>query len=766
MSQKLLETFTRRWHERLLETPEVVHQLAEHRGVTDIEAVKHLELGLVDVPSPNKLDTNTYRMLKTFGILDPDLIGMVSLPLRTWDNRITNYYFISVNGHASTSSAQVASTGSATGDRIIRSGGVINLKAFNVFKSLVLVDNMADFFAYLQCVKENVIPLIQSERMPGDVADAIRRSKIEEIVLLNDSPYWELLKERLKTTDARVYEITLPEGKSVTEYLKEQSPQRLTAYIEAEKAKAIKRHKDEQPLEESRREYLQVIEETGELRFMGEDRSYRVRGFNRDGFEKIVQLSLEIEGRSFPEKIDLSRSQGRARFANIAAAEFEMSPESVRADLTYIYKTLDRMQDERFKQKAGINKDEVHIVTPSGITKALDLLARRDIIDEILLRDAERLGFVGEEINKKLYYVSAASRLTGEPLSVLVIASSGSGKSFGLSTIMNLMPPEEVLKYSRLSQHALYYKSEEELRGKVLYLEEIVGMEEALKSIRMLLSSGELAVSVVEKDQRTGTLRTVERRIKVVIPVLSSGVRDIFDEETLSRFLVTYNDETVKHRERILKAQAYKYSLEGERSSPYRERILKRHRDIQKVLDRTVRVANAFSEDILLNPQLNIVTRKQMQYLRIMYNVAFLRQHRKERKAGLDKLGTPFTYVEVDGNDVRTANEIASHVFQYARGDLSKTVSEAFLMVKRLIERKVQNSRLNILEVGVSKKELMDEYHWPETTARRFLCELVRHEYLLKIRESRNRHHAYRLAFDGEMKVQGLNLLDPGKLKK
>jgi len=751
MSQKLLEAITRKWHERLLETPEAVRQLAEHRNVSNIEAVKHLELGLADVPSPNKLDRNTYRMLKTFGILDPDLIGMVSLPLRTWDNRITNFYFISVNGHE---------------DKIVRPGGIVNLKAFSVFKSLVIVDNLTDFFTYIQSVKENVVPLIQSERMPEDVIDAVKRSKVEEIVLLNDSPYWELLRDKLKATDARTLEITLPEGKSVTEYLKEQSPQRLAAYIEAEKAKAIKREKDERPREEARKEYLSVIEETGELRFMGEDRSYRVRGFNRDGFEKIVQLSLEIEGRSFPDKIDLSRSQGRARFANIASAEFEMSPESVRTDLTYIYKTLDKMQDERFKAKSGINKDEVHIVTPSDITKTIDLLSRRDILDEILLRDAERLGFVGEEINKKLYYVSAASRLTGEPLSVLVIASSGSGKSFGLSTIMSLMPPEELLKYSRLSQHALYYKSEEELRGKVLYLEEIVGMEEALKSIRMLLSSGELAVSVVEKDQRTGTLRTVERRIKVDIPVLSSGVRDIFDEETLSRFLLTYNDETVKHRERILKAQAYKYSLEGERSSPYRERILKRHRDIQKVLDRTIRVANTFADDILLNPHLNIVTRKQMQYLRIMYNVAFLRQHRKEKKAGLDKLGNPFTYVEVDVNDVLTANEVAAHVFQYARGDLSKTYSEAFLSVKRLIEQKVRNSRLSILEVGVSKKELMDEYHWPETTARRFLYELVKHEYLIKVRESRNRHHVYKLAFEGELKIQGLNLLDPKKLGK
>ena len=180
------------------------------------------------------------------------------------------------------------------------------------------------------------------------------------------------------------------------------------------------------------------------------------------------------------------------RFASIAGNEFETSADLIRDDLAFIYQTLDRMQDERFKAKAGIHAEDVHIVTPSEASKVIDLLTKRDLLNEMLLRDAERLGFVGEEINKKLYYLSATSRLTGKPLSTLVIASSGSGKSFGLSTIMNMMPPDEMLKYSRLSQHALYYKSEEELRGKVMYLEEIIGMEEALKSIRMLLSSGEL----------------------------------------------------------------------------------------------------------------------------------------------------------------------------------------------------------------------------------------------------------------------------------
>ena len=52
---------------------------------------------------------------------------------------------------------------------------------------------------------------------------------------------------------------------------------------------------------EEEKPYLKVTEDVGELRFENDDRLYRVRGFNRDGFEKIVQMSLETEGRAFPD---------------------------------------------------------------------------------------------------------------------------------------------------------------------------------------------------------------------------------------------------------------------------------------------------------------------------------------------------------------------------------------------------------------------------------------------------------------------------------
>jgi len=750
MSQKAIEQLCVNWQSALMENGEALHLLDELRQINRLEKFKDLELGLVKVPAKDDLPEQVYHSLKSFGLMNEKIAGMVSVPLRKKDNRIANFYFVSLNGKD---------------DTIIRQGGIVNLKAFTGYKKLVIVDSMNDYFAYYQQVKENVVPLIQSATMPDDLAGMIAQSSTEEIVLVNESPYWPLLKEKLKDLEVRIFEIAFPEGRSVKQFLESNSPNKLIAYLENEKAKIVKQIKESVP--EPVGEYMKVIEETGQIRFTADDRLYLVRGFHKDGFEKIVQMSLEIDGFAFPDKVDLSRSQSRQRFANIAGSEFEISSDIIRNDLTFIYRTLDKMQDDRFKEKIGLLEKNVHILTRDDESKAIDRLTCRDILNEILIKDTERLGFVEEEVNKKLFYIAATSRLTGKPLSVLDISPPGTGKSFGLSMIMDFMPPDEALKYSRLSPQALYYKQESELQGRVLYIEELVGMEESLEPIRMLLSSGELAVSVVEKDPRTGQLRTVERRIKVDIPILSSGVRDLFDEETLSRFVLTYNDLTMKHVERILKSQSFKYSLDGEKTLKQRERFLKKHRDMQKVLDPSVMVVNPFADKIMVNPHLHIVTRKQEQYLRLIYNIAFLRQHSREKKQAEDRFGNIFTYIEANREDVVTANEIADYVFQFARGDLTKRLFDAYQSIEGLCRRQVKEKRINLHEYKFSRREVREHAGWDPVTAKRLFDELESLEYIRRVRGDRQgSQFLYRLAAFHERRSgdHDLKLLDPARV--
>ena len=807
MSQSALRELITRWNRRLLEDVEARRKLAVRTGVEKKAAIEALELGLVTVPARESLPANVAASLESFGALDREIEGMAALPLKKRDGRITNLFLVSLNGIT-----QDVST--AEGCRILRRGGVANLKALTVFKSVVLTDSMSDFFAYFHGVRENIIPLIESAAMPEDLSEAILKSGVEEIVFLNDSPRWDEFEPKLKDFGGRVIRLELPGNAAVRSYLEEHSPRRLLAYLEGEKARAMKasgvqrtagfatetqrhgertgngvkenngNHRGHRGTDEgteeggvtakavvalppaeapaAEKEYLRVSDEPGEIRFTGEERTYRVRGFSKDSFEKIVQLVMEVEGRAFPDKVDVARSQGRMRFAQAAAHEFEMSAETVKSDLAFIYKTLDKLQEDRFKQKLGLSEKTVYVISKDDEKKAIDRLTSRDLLTEILMKDTERLGYVEEEVNKKLFYLAGTSRLTGNPISVLDISPSGTGKSFGMSAVMELIPPDEMLSYSRLSPNALYYKNEDELRGKVLYIEELCGMEESLEPIRMLLSSGELSVSVVEKDPRTGTLRTVERRMKVNVPLLSGGTRDLFDEETLSRFVVTYNDLTPGHLDRVLKSQAARFGSSAGAFGLQREKILKRHRDFQKVMDSSLEVRIPFAEKIRINPRLHIATRKFQQYLRLIYTIAFVRQHSREKftSAGGGR------YIEAKKEDVALANVIMEYVLRYERGDLSKRLHDAYEIIVRYCTGKVKEKRMGLYEFKFSRREIRDCAGWEQTTAKRLFDELEALEYIRRVRgEKQGMQYLYRLVQYAEKHGVGdLMLLDPDTL--
>ncbi len=756
MSREAIEQLHKNWQKNLFDNYDAIEHLREARGIRTAGTIKALELGLAKVPKKENLPPEIFKSLKSFGLTEPGIAGTVSLPLRRRTGVITNFCFLDGNGDPA-------------GDRLIRKGGVINGKAFRAFRTILVTDNLPDFFTYFQNVKENIVPLIESERMPVDFTEAVINSEVDEIVLINDSPYWDPLRARLSKCDVKVYGISLPEGKSVSEYLKKSSGMKLVAYIEGEKAKLVKERVRESGTEESKDdenvpEYLKFIDGTGEARFQGEDRSYRVRGFNRDGFEKMVQVSLEVDGRVFPDKVDLSRSRSRVNFANSAAAEFEMSVDLVRNDLAFIYKTLDKLQDERFREKAGLGEKNIYTVTPDDISKAIETARSRDILDELLIKDTERTGFMDEDINKKLFYISATSRLTGKPVSVLDISPSGTGKSFCMSSILELMPPDEADINSRLTPKTLYYKNEEDIRGKVLAIEELVGIEEALDSIRMIVSAEMLSTSGTEKDPRTGMMRSVKFMINASIPVVSGGTRDLFDEETLSRFILTYNDLSQEHVKRILKAQARKYSAAGTKAGFSMERILKKHRDIQKSFDKNCVVIIPFADRIMLNPRLHIVTRKQEQYLRLIYNIAFIRQHSREKRREVDKNGSERTFIYAERDDAATANEIMRYVFRYALCHLTKRQHDAHQAILIYCSEKVKEKRIGLYECTFSRREIREHAGWDEATARRLLKELEGLEYIRRVSGARQgTRYLYKLVPFDQVRTgnDDLHLLDP-----
>ena len=101
-------------------------------------------------------------------------------------------------------------------------------------------------------------------------------------------------------------------------------------------------------------------------------------------------------------------------------------------------------------REAGHELHERSVATFWGVEDCAIELGTGNIFQSIL-NDYETLGIVGEESNKLMCYLAATTRLMEKPLNILVLSSSGAGKSTLQDKTLKLMPPEDVIRTSTIS---------------------------------------------------------------------------------------------------------------------------------------------------------------------------------------------------------------------------------------------------------------------------------------------------------------------------
>jgi hypothetical protein len=208
--------------------------------------------------------------------------------------------------------------------------------------------------------------------------------------------------------------------------------------------------------------------------------------------------------------IDLYSSRSRVWFAKLCADLFGAAEELVKEDVGKILALVENYTPKAKKAKPNEPSEQER-------DEALRLLKNPDMFGQILA-DLETIGVTGEATNKLVGYLAAVSRKTDEPLSVLIQSRSAAGKSTLQDVILSLVPDEDYVKYTRITDQALFYKDEDSLVNKILAIEEEVGMGGAAYSIRNIQSSKKITVAATGKDAATGKMRTEEYTVRVRWP--------------------------------------------------------------------------------------------------------------------------------------------------------------------------------------------------------------------------------------------------------
>jgi DNA primase catalytic core len=490
-------------------------------------------------------------------------------------------------------------------------------------------------------------------------------------------------------------------------------------------------------------------------------REYRVRGLSPFGLEKLkINLRLNVGNLFHLDTLDLYQSRARQNFSTVAAKSCRTSESIINADLLTL---IERLEAERLQMRKSSNAETETSVAMSETEKQTALaFLKNPQLTERIVKDFRRCGLVGERSTVLTAYLGSISRKLAEPLALLIVARSGAGKSALQDALCAFVPPEELVRVTRLTGQALFYKDPYSLQRKMLVIAEDEGAKEAVYSLRTLASDQRLSIAATRTDPNTGKLSTEHYEVfGPVVIVITTTSAEAFDEETRSRFVQLSMNESIEQTRIILSQQRHQHSLSGVLEKAESEEIKKLHHHAQRLV-RPLAVVNPFVEYLTYPSEKLIHRREQRKYLSLINSIALLHQYQREIKTA--KRGDiEIEYVEVELSDIALANELAEEILGKAMDELAPPVRGMFEAITKACREKAGELKIKTEDVQLTRREIREMTAWSDWQVRMYCQKLVEMEYLFAVCAMNGKPSVYQLARDEESQtntLRGLTSID------
>ncbi len=705
----ILSRVVEHYHRTFCEREDAQAYLAK-RGLTDRDLLRVLKIGYADgsllkvIPK----DGEVRDELVSLGVITPEgrelLGGCVVVPIPDpLTGQWTNLY----------------GRGLKTPRHCYLPGplrGVLNFQAARLSPEVILAESILDALSFHQVGIGIAIPIYGVNGFTPDHLDLLKREGVKRVTLALDSDEagrkaTDALKGKLESVGITVRAVSFPEGiKDANELLVSRNGDAgavLRQLLDAaEPRPAAPVEVAVEPRGETPAAPTPDTASRDELELVHTGVQYRARA-HALLMGRLRATVKATKGEAFHvDTIDLYASRSRAEFAKRASKALGVELAAVEAALLELVvraeKQLDGTPDE--------DNPATPAMTEAERTEALAFLRRQDLLDQAA-KDIDALGYVGEETNKRLLYLVAISRKLEDPLSAIVLSQSGAGKSGLTEVIEKLCPPEDVVLFTRLTPQSLYYTEPGFLDRKLVIVEERYGSIEADYSIRVLQSRKKLIAAAPVKDPQTGNMRTkvftVEARAAFIEATTASSV----NHENATRCFELMMDESQEQTRRIHERQRIFRTERGLQLREAATTITRRHWNAQRLLE-PLPVVIPFADRLSFPSSWMRTRRDHARFLNLIEVSAFLHQHQRQRNKGA---------IVASLADYEAAYALAVEVLRETLTDVKKPLREAYRRIEALAEGKAGT---------VSRREIREALHVPDSTVRRWLQDLVDFEYL------------------------------------
>ena len=442
-----------------------------------------------------------------------------------------------------------------------------------------------------------------------------------------------------------------------------------------------------------------------------------------------VSLDPQLNGyQSIRHTVDLYNDDLTEKLISKASERLEVESKTLRTAFAELTEQLEQYRLshlESLKTKAP----EKRKLSPERVQQAINYLKSPGLLERTN-RDIGLTGVVGEETNRLLMYLVFTSRLRENPLHIISLGSSGSGKTYLQERIAELVPQHDKLEVTILSENAFYYFEQKELKHKLVLIEDMDGAENVLYPLRELQSKKRISKTIPIKDNK-GNLKTITLQVEGPICLAGTTTKERLYEDNANRSLLIYLDSSPQHKEQIMDYQR-KLSA-GKINTTQEKQATELLRDVQSVLKR-VRVLNPFAEQLKLPDYIFKPLRTNSHYLQFIEIVTFYHQYQRPLKSMAD--GTK--YIETTIEDIEAANELLKDVLLAKSDELPRAVRSFFEGLKYHVKASGKES--------FYARAIRDKLRLNPMTVNRYMRELEQRGYIKRIGGNRKSGFEYEIA--------------------
>jgi hypothetical protein len=280
------------------------------------------------------------------------------------------------------------------------------------------------------------------------------------------------------------------------------------------------------------------------------------------------------------------------------------------------------------------------------------------------------------------------SRKTGRPLHVISMGSSGTGKSHLQEKVGELVPEEDKIEITALTENAFYYFDKAELGHKLVLIEDLDGIWKALYPLRELQSKQRISKTITVKD-RNGATKTIHLKVHGPVCIAGCTTKESLYEDNANRSFLIHIDESPAQDERIMH---YQRKLSAGKVNTHEEHQARQLlQNVQRVLQ-PITVTNPYAELLQIPKEVFKQRRTNAHYLAFIEVVTFFKQYERGHK--VDE-ATGEVYIETTIEDIAEANGLMKQVLLRKADELNGATRNYFEQLKQCLEQNAQPSFTN-----------------------------------------------------------------------